>query len=194
MFGPRAEARQPTLAFEVLLQGLRREPRARLLDLGPALGSNVEFFAALPARLRIADFYGSLTPVERADAGDGFASAVARVLPLAGDDGYDALLFWDLLDYLQPSQIARLAAHLAPACRPGTVLFAMVATGKYLPAEPRRYRLVDRKSILYEGVTDPTRPGWRYRQPVLEKAMPGFHVTASYLLRNGIQEYLFTYS
>jgi hypothetical protein len=104
---------------------------------------------------------------------------------------FEAVLAWDLFNYFTPAQLRGVAAALARCCRPGALLFALISIHKQIPPRPLRYRIVGRDRLLYEGDAATTRPGPRYHQPELERALPGFRVDTSYLLRHGVQEYLF---
>ena len=55
--GPPTEIEHSARGFEQALERLPR-PRGRVLDLGPALASNIAFFNRLGARLRVADLEG----------------------------------------------------------------------------------------------------------------------------------------
>ena len=53
--------------------------------------------------------------------------------------------------------------------------------------------LADDEHLIYESTGSGRRPCPRHKQPDLERSMPGFRIDSSYLLRNGMQEYLWVY-
>jgi hypothetical protein len=175
------------------LEGLRPDTRYAVLDLGAPVGPNLDFLTQMSCRVRIADFHRSLhaEPIEGRDVA-AFVSALERLLPIAENEHFDIVLSWDVFNYLRPEQISALMAHLAPACLPEALVFALISTRPQIPATPLRYRIVDRESLSYEGTFEPLRPCPRYMQTGFGRMMPGFRIKGSYLLRNGIQEYLFT--
>jgi hypothetical protein len=59
-----------------------------------------------------------------------------------------------------------------------------------MPALPMRYRIADPENVVWEGPRDALRPSPRYTANDVARMTPGFVVKGSYLLRNGIQEYL----
>jgi len=181
-----------SLALKALLDGLRPEARPAVLDFGPPLRSNVEFFSSLSCRLRIADLHRSLRAesIENRQP-EALGALFERLLPLAPDERFDALLAWDVFDYMRPDQVSCLMARLTPACRPRALVLALVSTRRQIPAVPRRYRILDRETLAEDGPLAPVRACPRHRQSDLERMMPGFSVGRSFLLRNGIQEYLF---
>ena len=50
-----------SLALKVLYDQLRLQRKYHILDLGPALGANVDFFAQFSCKVYIEDFYRTLT-------------------------------------------------------------------------------------------------------------------------------------
>jgi hypothetical protein len=180
-----------SLSLKALLDSLHPEPRHAVLDLGPPLAGNIKLLSGLGCRVRIADLHRSLgaEPVESRQP-DAMAALLERLLPLLPDERFDALLAWDVLDYLRPDQVSSLMARLTPACRPGALALVMVSTRRQIAARPAHYRIVDRESLDCDGPLQPTRPCPLYTQLDLAHLMPGFSVRRSYLLRSGIQEYL----
>jgi hypothetical protein len=167
--------------------------RQRILDLGPAIGSNVTFFSRLPCNLFIADLHEALFPgsaegvMHRRDFFDGLLTA-----ELPEESDFDLILAWDLLNYLDPEELGALSSHLAAVCSPGAVLFAMITTRKVMPNKPPHFRILDPSRLSYEIESGVKREAPRYKEPELERAMPEFVVQSTFLLRNGMQEYLFT--
>ena len=83
-----------------------------------------------------------------------------RLLPLAPDERFDAMLAWDVFDYLRPDQVATLMARLTAACRPEALVLVLASTRRQIPAAPLRYRILDRESLAADGPLDaPASPG-----------------------------------
>jgi hypothetical protein len=189
---------QHSLGLPALLDSLPTEGRPAILDLGPAVGVNIDFWSDLGCRVHVADLHDSLHPSAPSwsePEGD-TALLPAGLLPAA--PAFDLVLAWDLLNYLTPPQMRAVARGLAACTRHGTMLFALIGTLRQMPPRPLRYRIVGRDRLLYEDgpagaprVAEATRPCPRYRQPDLERGLPLFSVATSYLLRTGVQEYLF---
>lgn len=163
-----------------------------MLDLGPPLAGNIEFLAGLSCRVRIADLHRSLcAETVESRAPEAIGSTLARLLPLSPDERFDAVLAWDVFDYMRPDQVSWLMARLTPACREEALVLVLASTRRQIPSAPLRHRILDRESMASEGPLEPTRPGPCHGQPDLKRMMPGFSVRHSVLLRNGIQEFLF---
>jgi SAM-dependent methyltransferase len=179
----------PSLALPDLLHQLHPDRRLRILDLGPAVGANLDFLAALyPCTVQVADLYPSLAETGAGDP----AAAIAAALPPAAtqEPSLDLVLAWNLLDYLDRERIRSLAAHLARRCRPGALLFAMIGTRPEIPREPGSFVIRDPESLVYRQDPTRTRPGYRYRPRDIAGLTPGFNTDRNFLLRHGVQEYL----
>jgi hypothetical protein len=188
--------RHRSLALRALLDGLLPESRPAVLDLGPPLSGNLKFFSALSCRVRVADLHRSLAaePVESRRA-EAMAGLLERLLPLAPDERFDAVLAWDVFDYMRKDQVKATMARLMPRLQQTTHMLLLVSTRRQIPAVPTRYRILDRENLDCErpprhGGPEAMRPGPRYTQSDLGHMMPGLSVRRCYLLRSGMQEYL----
>lgn len=177
-----------SLGLTALLESMRRKGQGlRILDLGPAVGGNVEFLSQLGCKLHIGDLYASRsTAVEGEELGQEFFE---QLFP--ADARLDVVLAWDLFNYLQRKEMAKLGALLRRNCRPGALIFALMWTQKQIPAQPIRFRMQEGGQLIYERRTALERPGPRYAPAEISSQLKGFRVDRSFLLRHGIQEYLF---
>lgn len=187
--GDSGPTEHPSLALEHAI-GPVRSNGGFVLDLGPAAGANVSFFAGLSCKLFIADLnnsiFGTATLADRAEALD---DTLSRDIPV--NETFDLVLLWDLLDYLDEAEIRILSARLRPACRDKTLLYGLVSYRKEIADRPMRYEILDTKTILYAPESQLQRPAPLRKEPELAKLMPDFEVDSTYLLRHGRQEYLF---
>ncbi len=175
-------SRQRSLALPKLVEPHEVSgKRFSVLDLGPASPANLDFFLGRGARLTVADF----TPARGETLSD-----VVRAEP---GSHFDVVLAWDFLNYLQRDRLGLLLRSLEPFFRPGTTIHALIATGREMPASPRRYRIEDAETLLCEGPKERVVPSPRYVEQDLLKCMPGLIVEHRFQLRNGMLEYLFSY-
>jgi len=77
-------------------------------------------------------------------------------------------------------------------CKPGTLAFALVSSQSQIPAEPTLFRIIDSEQISYESRTAKMKSCPRHQPRDLSRLISGFDISHSFLLRNGIQEFLFT--
>jgi hypothetical protein len=179
-----------SLALPAVFSALARGHRLNVLDLGAAIGSNVERLSEFGCRLDIEDLYAS----KAAAAEDGHLGAdfFAQFLAPAEGRQFDLVLAWDLFNYLDRKELAHLGGRLRQFCRPGALVFALVSIHKTIPAQPIRFRLLpEQDQLIYERRTAVERPGPRFAPAEFNELLRGFQVDRSFLLRHGIQEYLF---
>lgn len=188
------ELQRPSKALPLLLAQLSEDHKKVVLDLGGALGSNVRFLSQYSCKLYIADLFATLLQDEPASLEDPEADFLARsreALELDPADRVDLILAWDLFDYLRPDQIGSLAGVLAPHCHESTVLFALASYHKQISARPGTYEILSPDTLLYHPSGIALRSSPQHKEPDLKRALSGFDVEQSFLLRHGQHEYLF---
>ena len=184
-----------SLGLRALLDSLGDRIQGGILDLGPAVGSNVDFFSKLSSSFYVADLFRALEsnrPVTNTDEMH-WDPVFEKILPYEEGSRFDLILGWDVINYLRAPQIEALARCLGPYCSADTVLFSMISTRKQIPARPRSYQVLSPEKLLYQTSTQAVRPCPLYKEPDLVRLLTGFRVKTSYLLRNGMLEYLFSY-
>jgi hypothetical protein len=173
------------LALENLLEDLVPGGSYRFLDLGPAVGGNIEFLSRFALSVQVADLAATLaSPEPRA-----WEKALDALDPGPDHPGYHAVLAWDLLNYLPLDRVKELGRRMAGFVRDGGRLFSLIYYSKEMPAEPLRFRIADRRTLVYERPAG-QRPAPRYPQGVIRGAFPDFRVDRGYLLKTGLQELL----
>jgi len=186
-----AGRRVPSKVLPKLLALLGHREHPTILDLGPAIGSNVTFFGErLGCRLIVEDLY---TELERFASSGRMAEMPAFLSKrLAHDEqSVDAVLCWDLFDYLDKPSAQALGAALARLVKPGGALFGFFATAAASDPHYTRFVVVDDTTFEHRPY-----PASRTRQLVLlnrDVAMlfPGLNVTESFLLLAHTREVLF---
>jgi hypothetical protein len=179
-----------SLALPYVFTALARGHKMNVLDLGPAIGSNVERLSEYGCKLNIEDLYASKTAV--AEQGSLGADFFQQFIDPPEGTQFDLVLAWDLFNYLDRKELKHLAERLRRFCRPGALLFALISIHKTIPAQPIRFRFdPTQDQLVYERRTTVERPGPRFAPAELNQTLAGFRVDRSFLLRHGIQEYLF---
>lgn len=179
-----------SLALSALFDGIRGR-KVNVLDLGSAVGSNVEFLSPYGCKLFIEDLYAALstrTTVEEGDlAGPEF---FAEFLSLPEDTRFDVILAWDLFNYLHRKELATFSEQLRRYSQKGTLLLSLISYHKTIPAQPYRFKIKDEQNLVYERRTPSERPSPRLAPAEVTGLLKGFRVDRSFLLKHGIQEYL----
>lgn len=179
---PRSEVhRSPGL--EAALAGLSRQGAIRILDLGPAVSENVDFFLKFAARIQIVDALG--------DSFDhGPATGVLRKLAPESEGAFHLVLLWDCLNYLSPADGAALVESVVPLCHPDACCLAMVVASDTMPVSPTRFRIVDESHLTYEQSTTERMGAPQMTPAAVQELLVGFSIEHAFVLRNGVREYV----
>jgi len=188
-----------SLALGTLFSHLVPGGAYEFLDLGPAIGPNVEFLSRYVRSVQVGDLWTTLCTtaptsgpgrVERA-LEPLLDSPLDQIAPTREPPGrYHGILTWDLLNYLDRDELQVAATALSRALRPGGFLLALVYYSADMPAEPLRYRILDTETLRHE-TPQVRRPAPRYPQRTLNQAFSDLAIDRSFLLKTGLQEYLF---
>jgi hypothetical protein len=184
-----------SLALQVLLQQLKPDKKYSILDLGSAQGRNIEFFSRFAGKISVEDLHATLASFDFLSPEDGFSyeAVFEYLLPYKKNTRFDVILAWDLLNYLERDEFQHLIRHLSKFCRPGTLLLALICTAKHMPDRPTRFLVRDDQNLEYRNDSSVLRTCPLYQQSDLKRLLPHFRVYNSFLLRNGMKEYLFAF-
>ncbi|MBM3751156.1 MAG: class I SAM-dependent methyltransferase [Acidimicrobiia bacterium] len=167
------------------------ETRPVILELGPVVGANVEFFSdRLACKLYIENLYLDLEEAARLGTRAGLAEAFLRRLALAGDM-FDGILCWDLFDFIDAKTGKTLAGELARLLKPGGAVYGFFGT---TPIELCRYtRYVIESESRFRLQHSPATPVKRnvLLTRDITKMFEGLSVSESVLLKSSTRETLF---
>lgn len=185
-----------SLGLNALLDTLRDDRTYSILDFGPALEDNVRFWSQFSCQLHIQDFYRNYREWKAAvkPEKEFNEAAVSALLPFSDETVFDIILVWDLFNYFDPRELAVLVQRLSRWCRPGTMLFTLISILPNIPVSPTMFRILNRERLIHEIPTQETRPNPRHQPRDIIKLMARFTLSSSFLLRHGIQEYVFEFS
>ena len=171
----------------LFLEGLEQVRESQILDVGSICGDNIRFFAQRVKRLYICDMFFHLS---RDPHGVLPPNQVWKYLDYP-PRSFDGILLWNLVDYLNDSQVGRIAALFCDILKPGGMIFTSL-TGKSMAGTVAcsfvvkdRFRL----DINPEPEID-LALHLRTNREVLEILSP-FTPAKSFLYQNGVREYLF---
>ena len=167
-----------------------------ILDLGPPRGGNVTHFSQYSCVLHIEDLLRTLAedpamsvPEEERD----LEGAVERAMTYRDGVRFDAILAWNLFDYIDSSTIRAIMHRIGRHCRHGTILFMMSSIRETIPDGPGRFTIIDEQHLSFESMGGNGRNGSKHSPLSLERMMPGFRLQHSFLLSGGMQDYLFSH-
>jgi hypothetical protein len=174
-----------------LLSALAHRPAPILLDLGPVVGPNVSFFGdRLACKIHVEDLF---TDIER-HARQGTRDALQTDLParlVHAPESIDAVLCWDLFDYLDRPASQALAARLSALVRPGGAIYGFFGTTPIDLAYYTRFVVEDEDRLRQRTyAATPVRRNVMVTRDI-NKMFAGLVVAESVLLKTSTREILF---
>src|SRR4029077_5120133 len=188
-----------------LLWNLDGLGRGKLLDLGPAWQTTLSFFIERGFRVSSEDLLrgwkGFLNEEEARLRDDATAIETLDMTPggratrFLNDNlqyprsSFDAVLLWDLLDYLEPTLAKQMVLNLTELLRPGGVVFAMFHSKK--PEGFQRYRVADSNTLqmISTAVICPAQKVYQNRE--IQDLFSRFRTMKSFVGRDQLRETLF---
>ena len=176
-----------------------------LLDLGPAWQTTLSFFIERGFRVSSEDILRAwkvflteeearlqeagrmddsldMTPNGRAAR---FLESNLRYSPLS----FDAVLLWDLLDYLEPALGKQIVTCLTDCLRPGGVVFAMFHSKK--PEGFQRYRVADSNTLQVISTPALCSSQKIFQNREIQELFNRFRTMKSFVSRDQLRETLF---
>jgi hypothetical protein len=179
--------------------------RGHLLDLGPARQTTITFFIERGFKVYTEDLLVTWKRFLDVDEKQMFdvASGVDRVemTPAARaerfldstlgypPDTFDAVLMWDLLDYLDSELVARLVTRLTSLIRDGGVALAIFHARK--PEAFHRYRVLDAQNLELIPAPCPFAPQHVFQNREISDLFRRFRSSKTFVGRDQLREGLF---
>ena len=186
-----AESAYATKALQKFLNNLQGNENPLLLDLGPVVGSNVNFFGEqLGCRIRVEDIAADIDRHVKSNTLEKLPEFFGkRFTEPAGT--VDGILCWDMFDFLERPAAQSLATALSALLKPDGCLLGFFSTAETHHAVYTKYVVVDQSTLKYR-----TYPAARPRQRNLLngdiiKLFKDLRVTDSFLMKSKVREMLF---
>jgi len=183
------------------LQGIGR---GTLLDVGPVWGSTVRLFVERGFKLYTEDVLiawreflksdeegvrsrplNAATPAKPGDRAERFLQSNL----LQPSDSIDAILLWDLLDYLDQDSLPHFLARISSLLREGGAILAMFNTK--LPERCNRYRIVDEQNLDVISSPPLVSPKHVYQNREIQLLFERFRWSKSFVGRDQFREGVF---
>jgi hypothetical protein len=179
--------------------------RGTLLDLGPAWQTTLNFFIERGFRVSSEDILRGWKGFLDEDEGrlredptyrdqvdltpDGRAQRFLKSNLQYGAASFDAVLLWDVLDYLDPAMTKQTIACLTELLRPAGIVFAMFHSKK--PEGFQRYRVADSNTLQVIPASIVTPPQKIYQNREIQDLFSHYRTTKSFVGRDQLRENLF---
>jgi hypothetical protein len=179
--------------------------RGTLLDLGPAWQTTLSFFIERGFRVSSEDIlraWKEFLLAEEARLKDADVASASVDMTPAGRasrflednlkysrSSFDAVLLWDILDYLEPALATQAVTCLTDVLRPGGVVFAMFHSKK--PEGFQRYRVADSNTlqVIASPVVCPAQKVYQNRE--IQDLFSRYRTMKSFVGRDQLRETLF---
>lgn len=199
------ESNRLSNGLKELLWNLDGLERGTLLDMGPASQTTLSFFIERGFRVSSEDILRSwknfLGEEEARLKQDFAAGETIEMTPSARAarfmkenlqyprSSFDAVLLWDLLDYLEQAVVKQVVVSLTELLRPGGVVFAMFHSKK--PEGFQRYRVVDSTAlqVVPTAVICPAQRVYQNRE--IQDLFGRYRTMKSFIGRDQLRETLF---
>lgn len=176
--------------FARLLASLSGRDAPIIVDLGPVVGSNVAFYGErLGCKLFVEDLFTDLDRHTRAGHLDELATAFASRLRQP-DASVDAILCWDLFDYLPRPAAQAIARELVRALKPGGLVFGFFGTLALETAHYTRFVIVDDARLRHRTSAAPPMKRSVFQNRDIQKMFDPLVVSDSFLLKTNTREIL----
>jgi hypothetical protein len=188
---PKGEApTMPSKALPKFLSVLASKDAPVLLDFGPVLGGNVEFFGdRLGCKLFIEDIVSDIDRHTRAGTMDALAASLDTRFKHP-DASVDGILCWDCFDFLDKASVPALARQIVRLLKPGGAVMGFFCTSGVERATFTKYEIVDDTSLRHRphnGVGGARRA---LQNRDIIRMFEGLTVADSFLLKNNTREML----
>jgi hypothetical protein len=179
--------------------------RGHLLDMGPVRQSTITFFIERGFKVYTEDLLStwkqflddeeqlgkslsmdadrsSLTPEDR-------AKRFLDTTMLYPDNTFDAVLMWDILDYLDSDLVGKLVARLTSLVRDGGVVLSLFHSRK--PILFHRYRVADSQSLELINASCPFKAQRVFQNREIEDLFRRYRSSKMFVGRDQLREGLF---
>lgn len=168
---------------------LRVSAENHVLDLGLSSGASFNFFTQLSCKIHfenINEFFAD-NDTDTLSGDELIAKLDDYLTPLDPDMRFDAILTWDLFNFLDLKTIGWLIQRLSQYCQPNTLLHIMKCVSANMPAKPRHCQIIDQYRINIKQSSQQTARIRPYHgTALLLRHMPNFYMENSYLNFEGM--------
>ncbi len=181
--------RHGSLALSILAQELSVRGKARILDLGAASSALLPFYSKYSSKLHFEDLSSQIR-----DSGSTFTiNPEDSISALQSGQRFDAIVAWDILNYLSLADIQILGSLLERCSADGATLYALGYLEDRKPASPQMVASIEQHGFSLKRLCGRSLAHTPITFAQLRKAFPAFRLYRSCILKSGLEEYLLRY-
>ena len=180
----------PTKALRKFLSSLMLREAPVLMDLGPVVGPNVNFFGErLGCKIILEDLFADFERHSK-NPDTPFAEFLKGRLKHE-PSSVDGILCWNFFDYLDLPAAQVLAASLTQLLRPDGAILAFFATTGVPNTRFSKYVIIDEDSLKQRPYSSGGKKQTAFPNRDIIRMFEGLKVAESFLLKTNIREFLF---
>ena len=159
--------------------------------MGPAIGSNISYLGErVGCKIHVGDLYADLDRHAREGMFNRLPAFLERRFPLSNGSA-DAVLCWDVFDYLGLTAGAVLAGELIRLLRPGGLLLGFFAARPSEDTRFAKYFIEDESRLRCRFYMRACRRRGVLQSQDIDKLFQGLHLCDSILMTSRLREVLF---
>lgn len=185
---------RPSNALAQLFQALEERTHPGVLDLGPVWNSSVRVLTEAGAKVYAEDLLAAFAAASAAArSAEGEDAAEVRFLDRSlryPEESLDAILAWDVFEYLPEELLASASARLHVVLKPGGLLLTVFRSSPGSVAV-NHYRLCTRQSFELVPAALLLRPQRVFQNRAILNLFSAFSASRSFVGRDNLREVLF---
>jgi hypothetical protein len=175
----------PLRTLKSFLSAASRSDSPALLDLGPALSSNIEFFGRQGFKIYVEDFLRNYLDSEKDLASDSHFLSYP-------DGAFDGILCWDIFDFMESKETAVVLQRLFPLLKERGLAIALFDAKINRQARIlMRHKIAKGDHVLHEPICDIRARTHHHPNREIMKLFHAFDIVKSYFHKSNFREYLF---
>jgi hypothetical protein len=166
-------------------------PAAEVVDLGPVIGSNITFLGErVGCKIHVEDLFSDIDRHVQSDKLDQLPEFLGGRFAVPASS-IDAVLGWDIFDYLAPMAATALAGELMRILRPGGLLLGFFGARASDNPQFTKYFIEDETHLRYRFYPSACSRRWVLQNRDINIMFAGLEICETVLLKSGVREILF---
>ena len=186
-----AETTYASKTLARFLDLLFARPAAEVVDLGPVIGSNITFLGErVGCKIHVEDLFSDIDRHVQNDKLDQLPEFLGGRFSVPASS-IDAVLGWDIFDYLAPMAATALAGELMRILRPGGVFLGFFGARASDNPQYTKYFIEDETHLRYRYYPSACSRRWVLQNRDINIMFAGLEICETVLLKSGVREILF---
>jgi len=173
--------------IRLFIDGLERQQKGQVLDIGPVCSENINFLAQHVMRLYVCDMFLQFDQERRKD------------LPISNlwqhldypPQSFDGILLWDLIDHLEDREVCRLVELCIKMLRPGGLVMVFSLGEQATQTVINSFVIRDSFQLDLRPQPHLDLPFHMHQNREVLSLLTPFTLVKSFIYHNGLRQFLF---